>query len=423
MTKPKELVPPLAKTSIFFYGYIVALAAFCIFFASFGIRFSYGVFFTPMSTELGWNSATTALAFSISALMEGIFNIVLGGMTDKYGPRIILTACGLIMGLGYCLMPLVNSAWQFFLFYGLFVGIGMGGVFAPLITIVARWFKLRRSLMSGLVICGNSLGMLVVSPLATQLIVSHGWRNTFLVLGMALTVIIVIAAQFLKRDPSTLGLLPDGKKIGSGQEEHLLVSGFTFKEALRSYRIWLVFIIFFALGFYVVGNQIFLVPDAIHSGMNSASAAYILSTLGGANILGLIVFGAMGDKIGNRRMFIFGYILYLLASAVILTHNMGVSFFIFAIMAGLAGGGMASSMSPLVASLFGLKSHGVIFGLCGFGCTIGQAAGPYIVGWIFDSTQNYTSALSVCAVIALLGLVLTLVLKPMKNSKQGAFRL
>jgi MFS family permease len=411
------------KSSVVFYGYIVAIAAFCIFFASFGIRFSYGVFFTPMSTDLGWSSATTALAFSISALMEGIFNIILGGLTDKYGPRLILTACGILMGLGYCLMPLVNSAWQFFLFYGLLVGIGMGGVFAPLITIIARWFKVRRTLMSGLVICGNSFGMLVISPLATQLIVSHGWRNTFLILGLAVTVVIVIAAQFLKRDPSLMGLLPDGRQTNTSQEERLQVSGVSFKEAFRSSQIWMVFIIFFSLGFYTVGNQIFLVPDAIHSGMSSTSAAYILSTLGGVNILGLIVFGALGDKIGNKRLFLFGFVVYSLASAIILVHNAGLSFFIFAILVGLAGGGMASSMSPMVASLFGLKSHGVIFGFCGFGCTIGQAVGPYIVGWLFDISQNYSIALSVCAVIALLGLTLALILKPMKISGTRATRI
>jgi MFS family permease len=420
MIKQNDSIQAQGKSSGIFYGYIVAAAAFCIFFASFGIRFSYGVFFTPMSTELGWNSATTALAFSISALMEGIFNIILGGMTDKYGPRLILTACGILMGLGYCLMPLVNSAWQFFLFYGLLIGVGMGGVFAPLITVIARWFKVRRTLMSGLVICGNSLGMLVISPLATQLIVSHGWRNTFLILGIAVIVVVVIAAQFLKRDPSSMGLLPDGRKTNSSQDEHLQVSGASFKEAFGSFQIWMVFIIFFSLGFYTVGNQIFLVPDAIHSGMSSTSAAFILSTLGGVNVLGLIAFGAIGDKIGNKRLFLFGFVAYVLASAILLSHNMGVSFFIFAILAGLAGGGMASSMSPLVASLFGLKSHGVIFGFCGFGCTVGQAVGPYIVGWLFDTTQNYTIALSICAVIALLGLILALVLKPIKNSGPSA---
>jgi MFS family permease len=406
--------PAITKPSLF-YGYIVAFAAFCIIFAAFGIRFSYGVFFVPMSTELGWNNATTAVAFSISAIIEGIFNIILGGMTDKYGPRLILTGCGILMGLGYCLMPLVHFAWQFYLFYGLLIGIGMGGVFVPLVSITTRWFKVRRSLMSGLVISGISLGMVVFSPLATHLISTCGWRNAFLVLGISLASITVIGAQFLKRDPSSMGLLPDGVKNDTSLKESIAVSGVSFKEALKSYQIWIVFFVFFAIGFYLVGNQLFLVPDAIHSGINISTAAYILSTFGGVTLLGLIIFGVAGDKIGNKRIFVICFILCLIASAVIVTNNWPASFFIFAMIAGLARGGLSSSMSPLTASLFGLKSHGVIFGFCGFGNTIGQAIGPYMIGRVLDYNENYNIALSTCAIVILIGLILVLVLKPIKD--------
>jgi MFS family permease len=322
------------------------------------------------------------------------------------------------MGLGYCLMPLVHSAWQFFLFYSLLVGIGMGGVFVPLISIITRWFKVKRSLMSGLVIAGVSLGMVVISPLASHFISSLGWRNAFLALGAGLAFITIIAAQFLKRDPSTMGQLPDGAQNDSSQEP-IEVSGVSFKEALRSYQVWIVFFIFFALGFYLIGNQIFLVPGAIHAGMNSATAALVLSTYGGITLLGLIIFGVVADKMGNKLVFMLCFILCLIASAAIVTNNWPASFFVFSVVAGLARGGLSSSMSPLVASLFGIKSHGVIFGFCGFGNTIGQAVGPYIIGRVVDYNQNYHIAFSVSAVIILIGILPFLLLKPIKKDLPG----
>ena len=108
-----------------FYGYVIAILSFFIFMIVYGLCFSYGVFFEPMSVELGWSSATTSLIYSISMIMEGTFNIILGRMIDKYGPRLVVTISGLLVAIGYCLNPLVNSTWQFFLFYGGLVGVGV----------------------------------------------------------------------------------------------------------------------------------------------------------------------------------------------------------------------------------------------------------------------------------------------------------
>jgi len=409
--------------SRFFYGYIVVIASFFIFFAAFGIRLSYGVFFMPMSTELGWSNSTTALAYSISAIIEGIFNIIFGGLTDKYGPRIVTTICGVLIGAGYCLMPFVHSIWQFYLFYGLILGVGMGGIFAPLIAVITRWFKTRRSVMSGLVISGNGLGLLVVSPLATQLIIREGWRSAFLIIGISVLIIIVVAAQFLKRDPSLLGLLPDGRPSTSAQAETPVVSGLSFRQTLKSYQTWLCFFMFFTMGFYLVGNQIYLVPDAVNAGMSVTNAALILSTFGVMNVVGNFGLGVVADKIGNKRIFFFGFMVLMLSSLFIVAGNFLASFFIFAIIAGLANGGMTTSMAPLVASLFGLKSIGVIAGLCGFGNTLGQAAGPYVIGNILDRTHNFQAALSICIIVAFAGLILLINLKPVKNALHESARL
>ena len=93
-----------------------------------------------------------------------------------------------------------------------------------------------------------------------------------------------------------------------------------------------------------------------------------------------------------------------------------------AIGCGQLSGGMSSAISPLVASLFGLKSHGVIFGFCGFGCTVGQATGPYIIGIVLDYTHNYNTALSLCAIMAIIGFILVMILKPMKDTPLGTVR-
>jgi MFS family permease len=325
-----------------YYGYIVAIFAFCIIFSTFGIRFSYGVFFNPMSSELGWNSATTSLAFSISMLTEGVFNILLGGLIDKYGPRVIVTICGVIIAAGYCLIPLVNTEWQFFLFYGGIVGIGMGGMFVPLISLISRWFTARRGMVTGLVMSSVGIGMLIVTPLANQLIISFGWRNTFLIFGLSILVITTICAQFLKRDPSTVGMVPYGNENNTSSDQNPNVTGHSLKEALRTYQFWFVFFMLFSYGFCTNSINIHIVPDVIKMGISATIGATILATIGGLQIAGRIGMGLAADRIGNKSIFIMGFSIATLLLFWLPSINEAWVFFIFAVIFGFTQGGSLS---------------------------------------------------------------------------------
>lgn len=97
----------------FYYGYIVVAIAFIIVMLGFGTRFAFGIFFKPVLTEFGWTRALVSGAFSLSMIAYGLLGIVMGGLNDKIGPRIVLTLSGFLIGLGYFLMSLVNSVWQF----------------------------------------------------------------------------------------------------------------------------------------------------------------------------------------------------------------------------------------------------------------------------------------------------------------------
>jgi MFS family permease len=397
-----------------YYGFIIAILSFCIFIVAYGLRFSYGVFFKPMSAELGWNSATTSLVYSISMILEGVFNIILGRMIDKYGPRPVVTASGILVASGYCLIPLVNSTWQFFLFYGCLIGIGMGGLFGPLVTIIPRWFTAKRNLINGLVISSVGLGMLIISPLANYLISLVGWRSTFLIFGIVILLVITICAQFLKRDPYSMGLAPYGENINE-KEPPRPIQGLSLSGAIRTYQFWFVFLLLFIYGFCANSVNIHIVPNAIKLGISATVAAAVLATIGGLQIAGRIGLGLAADKVGNRKIFLLGFTLFALLTFWLPSIYLTWSFFVFAIIFGLAQGGIASSQTPLVARLFGVKSLGLLFGCCGSGFTLGAAAGPFVTGYLFDLTGNYTMPFLIVAVLNILAILLTFLLRPVKN--------
>lgn len=414
MTSSKTDQSP-ATTPDVYYGYIVVVAAFLIMLVAFGSRYAFGVFFKPVLTEFGWTRASTAGAFSLSMFIEGLLGIAMGGLNDRFGPRRVLTFCGFLAGLSYLLMSQINSIWQLYLFYGVIMGIGMSGVWVPILSTIARWFIDRRSTMSAIVITGTGVGTLIAPPAANWLISKYDWRFTYILMGIVVFLVFVLAAQFLKRDPSRMGQANYGEGK-EGQSSRLEIEGFSFKEAFNTGQFWMLFAMFSCLGFCMFTIMIHIVPHTTDLGISAVIAVKILATIGGVAIIGRIILGIAADRVGNRRIFLIGFILLPAAFFWLVPAKAVWMFYIFAIAFSFAQGGMGASESPLVAEIFGLRSHGLIFGFLGFGFTIGAALGPLQAGYIYDLTYSYQAAFFVCGVIGIVGLILTGLLTPIKET-------
>ncbi|MFC1956105.1 MFS transporter [Chloroflexota bacterium] len=109
----QNIVQPSINKPQFFYGYIVVLATLFTMILMFGAYNSFGVFFKPLLTEFGWTRAMTSAAFSLSWIMQGLLAIIIGKLSDRLGPRIVMTICSFFLGLGYLLMSQVGTIWQF----------------------------------------------------------------------------------------------------------------------------------------------------------------------------------------------------------------------------------------------------------------------------------------------------------------------
>ena len=97
-------------------------------------------------------------------------SIVTGWLTDRLGPRLVVTIFGSFLGISYLLMSQVNALWQFYFNYGVLAAIGMSVTATPIMATVARWFVRRRGLMTGIVQAGLGIGGLIIAPLTGWLI-------------------------------------------------------------------------------------------------------------------------------------------------------------------------------------------------------------------------------------------------------------
>jgi MFS family permease len=399
-----------------FYGYIIVGLCFLIMLVAFGLMDSFGVFVKPLLNEFGWTRATTSAAYSLSFLLFGFVGIVLGALTDRFGPRLILTLCGLCLGLGYLLMSQVNSLWQLFLFEGVIIGIGMSALYAPVLSLIARWFVKRRGLMTGIVLSGLGLGQLVSPPVISRLIEAYDWRLTYVFLGMAVLLVVVISTQFLKRDPSVMGLAPYGEADNPGQALPPGITGsYSLREAAATMQFWVLVCLKFCYGYYMFSMVIHIVPHATDLGISSVNAANILSISGVALVLGSFALGRAGDKIGPRRVIMICFVVALASLLWLMFSRELWMLLLFAVIIGIANGGLVASDSPMVARLFGLKSIGSIIGISSCAFSLGAALGPIMTGYIFDSTGSYQVAFVVCAAISAAGFIMALIMKPTKR--------
>jgi MFS family permease len=420
LTNHKPLSSNPEQQPRFFYGYTIILVSFFMLMISWGSMYSFGVFFKPVLTEFGWTRAATSGAQSLNLVLMGGFGILAGRLSDKFGTRLVLTACGLFLGLGYLLMSTVGAIWQIYFFYGVLVGIGMGGTFVPLMSAAARWFIRRRGLTSGIVASGIGIGMIIMPLLANQLIANYSWRTSYIILGAIALVLITILAQFLRRAPSQRSpRVPEADAASAGRAD-LQARGLSPGEASHTRQFWIIIVMSF---FFVFGQQTVMVHIVAHAtdiGISAIAATTILSVIGIVSICGKVAMGTIGDRIGNRNIMIIVFILISLDFLWLTFSSELWMLYLFAAVFGLSYGGFATVQSPLVADCFGLKAHGVLFGMISFATSSGGAVGSLVAGRIFDISGGYQWAFILCIILGTASLILSILLKDTRKQHLAA---
>lgn len=400
----------------FYYGYVVVATSAIIAMAGWGTYYSYGLFFDSLLTEFGWTRAVTSIAFSLGAFMSGFVGIISGRVSDRLGPKAITIFCGICFGVGYVCMSLANAVWQVYLIHGLLLATGIGGLWSPMISTIARWFLKRRGLMTGIVASGMGIGSIILSPLISQLILAYGWRPAYVIIGIIALVVIVVSALFLRRDPGQIGLSPYGETT-TEQTSVLQSQDFTYKQAIRTRQFWVVCSIYFLFGYNQPTVMVHIVPYATGLGIPYIAAAGIIAIIGAASVVGRIIIGGASDRIRVKSSLIGSLILLLFSLSWLMFADSLWSLSIFGIAFGFAWGGISALQALVAAELFGLTALGVIVGNFSFGFCLGGLFGPTISGYMFDLFGSYQQAFLICAITALAALISVLWLTPLKRAQ------
>ena len=386
----------------------------------FGVRYSFGVFFKSLSSDFGLTRAETSSIFSASMLLSCIFALVSGWTVDKYGPRTLAVAMGLLSGLSLLLTSQASALWQLFITYSLLIAMGTGGIYVVRISTITRWFHKRRGLAIGISTSGTGLGTVILAPLATYLIEKLGWRDSCIIMAFIAWLFLISMAILLKKDPSDMGQLPDGAK---SVKENVRVSDpeteehFSLLQAFRTRIFWYLWFtwLLFSSCLYMVMTHI--VPYATDIGISAMKAATLLSVIGGSSILGRLLIGRVSDTIGRKKTAIAcalltaGAMIWLVGS-----HELWM-LYLFAAVFGFSYGGVDTSVGALIGDTFGVHRIGIIIRTLSASWALGGAIGPTIGGLVYDSSNNYSAAFAIGILLMTIVILLLASIRPKTNER------
>ena len=376
-----------------FYGWVVVGGAFAILFAAYGAQYAFGVFFAALIDEFGWSRASLAGAFSLYTFVYCGCALVTGRLTDAWGPRAVIAAGGLFLGLGLTSMSGAREIWHPYVLYGVVAALGMSAAYVPCTATVARWFVRRRGLAIGAASAGMGLGTFALPP-AAQFLVSHvGWRWAYAIFGVGILVSLNLVATVMRRDPESLGLRPDGESVHTGAAPSRgREAAWTVSEAVRTRSFWVLFALFGTTWVPIFVPLVHLVPMARGRGVSPLAAATLMSALGLAAVAGRFLMGAASDRVGRRPTLAVALALQVAAFIALAHASSLAAMYAAALLFGFSYGGVSVMFPSMVADFFGREHAGSIVGVL-FATAGGLTAwGPTAAGWIYDRYGSYDPA-------------------------------
>lgn len=358
--------------------------AFAAMFAVYGIAYSFGAFFKPMAAEFGAGRSSTAAIFSLTVFVWSMLGWPAGYLSDRFGPRIVLGAGALVMGGGLILTAFIDRLWMGYLTYSLGVGVGVACAYVPMIAVVGGWFLRRRNFALGIAVAGIGCGIVLGAPLAAAMIQSLGWRETYLILGAAATVMLLGCAGIVTRPPV-----------------HVTPSGIDARAAIRTPAFRLLYVSAFLSMMAMFVPFVYLPAFAHDHGASLIASAALISIIGGVSVIGRLGFGALADRRSTIRLFQICYLLLAASFALWLAGSSYPMTVVFAAVMGLGYGGFVALSPAVLAELFGVARLGTVMGMLYTSGGVGGLLGPPIAGMIIDYTGSYRWAIAYSLAAAL----------------------
>jgi sugar phosphate permease len=395
----------------FHYGWIILACVCCAGVArQGGAVATLSVFVSPMTREFGWSRTAISGAVSLGGVLAAILSPRLGRYLDRAGARLVLCAAILTTAAATALLSLTSALPLFYVLFCVarlnFAGPFDLGIYGA----VTNWFVARRALAMSVATLGGMVGLTTMPLVAQAAMTGGGWRAGWLAVGgTALVVGLLPVWLLLVGTPEDVGLDPDRHAAVAAASEP---PSFSRAQALRTPAFWLLSL--FTLLVYPVqaGVSLHQAPFLIERGLSPAVAATVVSSFSLLSGVATLCFGLVPRFVPIRLRLALVGVLLCLGTTLMLSVHAAPRAYAAASFFGLGIGGLLTMLPIAWADYYGRRSYGAIRGLALSVQVLAQAAGPLLSGVLRDATGTYDLSLTVCAVLAGLGIGAALLAKP-----------
>jgi len=358
-----------------------------------------------------WTSPEAGLPYTLAIIFFALGVLIGGRVQDKIGPRWVATVGGAMVGLGLVISGLVgDNPVGVAVGYGVVTGLGIGFGYGSVLPACLKWFHpSKKGLIGGLVLGGFGLASVHYAFITSALLESFDIQRTMLYIGVAVSVISVIAAQFVKNPPSDYTPeLPEKAKQSAVARK--VATDFQWREMLKTKRFYLMFVLFLfsaSMGLMIIGNLSRIA--GIQAGVTNA--AFLISLVAVMNALGRIIGGFLSDKIGRTNTLFIAIILQMLNMIGFIYYQNIVVLTLGFVLVGLCFGTFLAVFPALTGDQYGLKNYGVNYGIVYLAYGLAGVAAPVIADFIYALHGNFNIAYIICSIIMVLMIGINFLLK------------
>jgi sugar phosphate permease len=393
------------------YAWVVLGVTFVCLLVSAATRATPSILIVPLEREFGWSRTTISMAISLNILLYGLIGPFAAGFINRYGPRRVMAASAVLIGLGTLATVTIKHPWQLFALWGVLVGVGTGIIAIVLgATVVQRWFYAHRGLALGMLTASAATGQLVFLPFLAKLVVDYGWRSAVITMACLALLLAPVALLLMRDHPKDKDLQPLGQPDGLAVPVASLENPFfaaigALRIASRSREFWILAGSFFVCGAStngLVGTH--LIPACMDHGIPEVQAAGLLAVMGIFDLVGTTGSGWLSDRFDNRFLLLTYYgfrglaLLYLPYGFVSEGHGLS----IFAVFYGLDWIATVPPTVALTRQAFGAEKAGLVFGWILAAHQLGAALAASFAGFIRTAEGNYDHAFTIAGILCMI---------------------
>jgi MFS transporter, OFA family, oxalate/formate antiporter len=370
-----------------------------------GTLYAWSIFVTPLENEFGWKRAQTSTVFTLAVVTFASSLLLAGKLQDRFGPFWISVTGSMLISLSFFLFAHTSSLPFLFFSYGILGGIGNGFGYSTVVPVMAKWFRDKTGLATGLALAGYGGGSAIFGTLANLVLFPRfGWRTSCMILGGIFLVMTMAGAFLLKNPVIKKPAASESPKI-AGERHH-----FAPGQVLRTpsfYLLWLGFGLGSTAGLMVISQ---LIPFAKSQGIASARLATLGLVIGAAgNVSGRILSGWLSDLMG--RLNTLRIVLAISSAAMPGLYWVGmhvVEFYALIFIVYFCYGTQASVNASTASDFWGTRNAGTNYGLLFTAWGFAGVLGPTIGGVLFDEYRNYSAAFYAASALAVVALICVL---------------